>query len=99
MHIRYFFQPNSSRLTNSCKNYEEMTNIFYTTTDDMPKVLNIKVPFRAQRLTYFLLTLLNYKQDYKMGTGIPVRAQRVKYRVRQLITSHDIKVRLLVTSH
>ena len=27
---------------------------------------------------YFLLTLLNYRQDYKLGTGIPVRAQRVK---------------------
>ena len=26
---------------------------------------------------YFLLTLLNYRQDYKLGTGIPVRAQRV----------------------
>ena len=26
---------------------------------------------------YFLLTLLNYRQDYKMGTGIPVRAQRI----------------------
>ena len=27
---------------------------------------------------YFLLTLLNYRQDYKLGTGIPVRAQRDK---------------------
>ena len=27
---------------------------------------------------YFLLTLLNYRHDYKMGTGIPVRAQRDK---------------------
>ena len=27
---------------------------------------------------HFLLTLLNYRQDYKLGTGIPVRAQRVK---------------------
>ena len=77
MRIRYSFQQNSRRLTNSCKNYEEMTNIFYTATDDMPKVLNTEVPFIAQRL-FFLLTLLNYRQDYKIGTGIPVRAQRVK---------------------
>ena len=27
---------------------------------------------------YFLITLLNYRQDYKLGTGIPVRAQRDK---------------------
>ena len=27
---------------------------------------------------YFLLTLLNCRQDYKLGTGIPVRAQRVR---------------------
>ena len=27
---------------------------------------------------YFLLTLLNYRQNYKLGTGIPIRAQRVK---------------------
>ena len=47
-----FFQQNSSRLTNPCKNYKEMTNIFYNATDDMPKVLNIGVPFRAQRLFF-----------------------------------------------
>ena len=49
MRIRYSFQPNSPRLTNSCKNYKEI-DIFYTATDDMPKVLNTEVPFRAQRL-------------------------------------------------
>ena len=52
MHIRYLFQQNSSRLTNLCKNYKEMINIFYTATDDMSKVLNIEVPFRAQRLFF-----------------------------------------------
>ena len=52
MRIRYSFQPNSPRLTNSCKNYEEMTNIFYTATGDMSKVLNTEVPFRAQRLFF-----------------------------------------------
>ena len=52
MRIKYFFQQNSPRLTNSCKNYETMTNIFYTATDDMPKVLNTEVPFRAQRLFF-----------------------------------------------
>ena len=52
MRIRYSFQSNSPKLTNSCKNYEEMTNIFYTATDEMPKVLNTKVPFSAQRLFF-----------------------------------------------
>ena len=33
---------------------------------------------------YFLLTLLNYRQDYKLGTGIPVRAQRVVVAPRRL---------------
>ena len=31
---------------------------------------------------YFLLTLLNCRQDYKLGTGIPVRAQRVNHRAK-----------------
>ena len=52
MRIRYSFQQNSPKLTNSSKNYEEMTNIFYTATDDMPKVLNTEVLFRAQRLFF-----------------------------------------------
>ena len=82
MHIRYFFQQNSPRLTNSCENYKTMTNIFYTATDDMPKVLNIEVPFRAQKL--FLLTLLKHRQDYKTVTGIPVTAQRVREGVPNL---------------
>ena len=30
---------------------------------------------------YFLLTLPNYRQDFKMGTGIPVRAQRVLVKI------------------
>ena len=47
-----FFQQNSPSLSCSYKNYEGMTNIFYTATDDMPKVLNIEVPFRAQRLFF-----------------------------------------------
>ena len=33
-----FFQQNFLRLKNSCKNYEGMTNIFYTAIDDMAKV-------------------------------------------------------------
>ena len=68
------FQQNSPRLTNTCKNYEGMKNILYTATDDTSKVLNNKVPFRAQRL--FFLTAPKHKQDYKIGKGIPVRAQR-----------------------
>ena len=52
MYIKYFFQHNSPRLTNSCKNYEGMANIFYTATDDMPEVLNIEVHFRAQGLFF-----------------------------------------------
>ena len=52
MHIRYLFQQNSLRLRNSCKNYKGMANIFYTATDDMSKVLNIEVPFRAKRLLF-----------------------------------------------
>ena len=47
-----FFEQNSPRSTNSYKDYGGMTNIFYTATDDMPKVLNIEVPFRAQRLFF-----------------------------------------------
>ena len=47
-----FFQQNSPRLTNSCKNYAGMTNIFCSETDDKPKVLNIEVSFRAQRLFF-----------------------------------------------
>ena len=52
MRIRYSFQPNFPKSTNSCKDYEKMTNIFYTATDDMPKVLNTEVPFSAQRLLF-----------------------------------------------
>ena len=52
MRIRYFFQQNSPRLTNSFKNYEGMRNIFYTATDDIPKVLNTGVPFSTQRLFF-----------------------------------------------
>ena len=52
MRIKYSFQPNSPRLTNLCKNYEEMANIFYTATDDMPKVLYTEVPFSVQRLFF-----------------------------------------------
>ena len=52
MRIRYSFQPNSPKLTNSCKDYEKMTNILFTATDDMPKRLNTEVPFSAQRLFF-----------------------------------------------
>ena len=49
--------------------------------------------FLSELKDYFLLALLKHRQDYKMGTKIPVRAQSVEYRAPIVRTLGDVTLR------